>query len=91
MKKSPSMARALRIIKSHAIMSATHFGQTMWPTSPSWHRISKSGHGVTRGAGIRLAAGAYLAKLQKKGYISNIYPLMLTKVGEAVLGELEAT
>ncbi len=52
-------------------MAAREFALKMWPKS-NMHTTSKNqGNGATRGKAAWLCGGSYLAKLQKKGLVSN--------------------
>ena len=61
--------RALKIIENHPRINASGFANRYWPDSPGHKTVKNGGHGAQRGKGMWLAAGSYLAKLHKKGYL----------------------
>ena len=108
--------RALRIVRDFAKrqeskgrkwpwsgISASWFGDEMWPDSPAKMRSYNIGaHGATRGKGLWLCAGSYLRKLEARGLVSSemgryydgtysyTYHWHLTEEGKAVLKEEKA-
>ena len=65
---TPAERRALEILRDHGRMRPGEFALVMWPDAEGWKRSGKCGNnGSTKGVGMRLAGGAYLGKLQKKG------------------------
>lgn len=65
----PTKLDALRIIANKSPITATEFAELMWPDSEGWNRVKNCGNGATRGRGMVLAGGSYLAKLKKQGLI----------------------
>ena len=61
--------RALTIIAAVEEIRPARFAEWMWPNSPGWTRVAKCGHGSHRGGGMYLAAGGYLGKLRRKGWL----------------------
>ncbi|KKK91462.1 hypothetical protein LCGC14_2712770, partial [marine sediment metagenome] len=55
-------------------LTPTQFAEKMWPHSPGWLRIVKSGNNsVVRGRGMPKAGGSYLGKLRKRGLVTEHY------------------
>ena len=90
---------ALHIVALNGPIRPSRFADKMWPDSPA-HQISyKCGAwGSTRGRGLVLSAGSYLAKLRKRGWVKEQYYFfgdkdyrnqgnVLTKEGEQVYKE----
>lgn len=74
--------RALLLINNHPdIAGPRDFGRLMWPDHPGWKRLGKSGHGVAHGVGLRLAAGGFLGRLAKRGFVTPLPPYRLTAKG----------
>lgn len=89
-------AKALQIIRDHNITMPSQFGRLLWPDDPGWKRLGKAGpNGVAHGTGMRLASGAYLGKLERRGLIRRRYsidenrPYALTDAGTTALNEWE--
>lgn len=88
-----TQARALSIIKNDEPRRPAEFARLMWPDAEAWVRPAKCGqYGVSRGGGMRMAGGAYLAKLRKAGLITSPpsgsgYRYMLTPDGQRLLAE----
>jgi len=62
----------LTILRKHGQLSATRFAELNWPKSECWQKSYKCGkNGSRRGTGMWLAAGSYLAKLAKAGYVNR--------------------
>lgn len=62
--------RALEIVRDHGPIYPSEFGKRMWPDHDGHRRYVRCGpNGVTRGGGMRLAAGGFLGKLAAKGWI----------------------
>lgn len=62
--------RALEIFSEHGPLMPKDFAKKMWPDSDGWHRHAKCGpHGVHRGGGMYIAAGGYIGKLCRKGWV----------------------
>lgn len=85
--KSPTI-KALEIIRDNEIETPRDFAHLMWVDSPCWSRVYNTGYGATRGKGMWLTAGSFLAKLRNRGLIiisrefrSNRIALCLTKQG----------
>jgi hypothetical protein len=74
MKLTEAQAKALTILKDARYdkgMSCRWFALLMWPDS-NMHTTSKNtGNGSCAGKAAWLCAGSYLAKLRKKGWVSN--------------------
>ena len=69
-----SQRRALEIVRDHGPIKPREFSEKMWPESPGHQRYSKCGpSGVTRGGGMNLAAGGYLGRLRKRGWVKSEY------------------
>lgn len=67
-------ARALRIVQEHGAITPGFFADYMWPESEGHiRRVSNVGRGATRGVGHWRAAGAYLSRLTKRGWLSRRY------------------
>jgi len=90
--------KALKVLREHGPMMPSEFARKMWPDAEGWNRPCKCGpSGTTRGAGMRLAGGAALGKLRKRGWVGlslrwgvrNEY--VLTSEGRRVLEEEEAS
>lgn len=86
-----SLIKALLIIKNHKPNRPVEFARLMWPDSECWLNSVKCGkNGTSVGGGMNLAAGGYLRKLQKTGYLQirhtkfgNLY--FLTEKSERLL------
>lgn len=66
--------RALCILRAWPEgITAKWFASKMWPDSPNWKKHYRVGHGTTIGAGMWMAGGSYLRKLQKKGFVYREY------------------
>jgi len=64
--------RALRILFEHrGGIKPRDFGELMWPESLAKERSYNIGNGATKGVGLWLAAGSYLAKLMKLGLVTH--------------------
>lgn len=61
--------KALQILSDKPYLTAKWFAQEMWPDSEKWKRSHNTGNGGCRGKGMWLAAGSFLAKLQKQGLV----------------------
>ena len=68
--------KALQIVAQHAPIHPKQFAEVMWPDSPCWRHSCRVGHGASRGAGMSLAAGGYLGKLARKGWIIMRYQFL---------------
>ena len=65
-----TQTKALQIIRDHAPIRPGRFADLMWPNSPAHTRSYNCGpYGATRGSGLVLSAGSYLAKLARAGLI----------------------
>lgn len=61
---------ALAVLRDNPGVSPQEFAVLFWPESPGFMRYSKCGsHGSTRGGGMRLSAGGYLARLKNRGLV----------------------
>jgi len=71
MNPTPTAIRALKIIRDHGPIRPREFGEKLWGKEhPGWRRVSKAGpSGSTRGGGMNLAAGGYIGKLFKAGWV----------------------
>lgn len=47
------------------------FARAMWPDSPGWTRQAGGSHHSHQGGGMYTTGGAYLGKLQRKGWTRN--------------------
>ena len=86
--------KALTIIRDHKVGYPRQFGELLWGRDhPGWRRISKAGPcGSTVGGGMNLAAGGYLGKLWKKGWIRPPFRAGQSyRLTEAGRQELEAS
>lgn len=71
---SEAQKKALEIIRDHGPIRPREFARKMWPDSEGWRRSSRAGlYGSSRGGGMNLAAGGYLGKLARKGWIVMLY------------------
>ena len=62
---------ALQILAEHDQgLTAANFARLRWKDSIAWKRSYNTGNGATRGKGMWLSAGSYLAKLKKRGLVS---------------------
>jgi hypothetical protein len=66
---SDKTKKALQILADNPGLTASGFASLMWPDSDGWRRVKNTGHGATRGKGMWLSAGGYLAKLRKIGLV----------------------
>lgn len=96
MTATASQLRALTILAAHGPLRPREFAQSMWPRSPGWKSSARCGaHGSHRGGGMYLAAGGFLGKLAKRGWVRRDYRFMhgsaiddgyrLTDLGRQVL------
>lgn len=87
--------KGLRIIEKEHLSSVRQFGRLMWPDSPHWNEVYKSGRGSVWGRGMCLAAGSFLAKLWHADLIDmgamifEYKPMVLTDKGKRVLAEVQ--
>ena len=88
--------RALEIVAEHGPIRPAQFADRMWPDSPGWQRSYKCGPwGASRGIAMARTGGAYLGKLQRRGWIHQPWHEMpwgyqpegysLTEEGQIVL------
>lgn len=85
--------KALNIIKNFVDkygrgITASEFAKEMWKNSKCWSRVYNQGHGATKGKGMWLSAGSYLAKLKYADFVySDILGctriFYLTSLGES--------
>jgi hypothetical protein len=68
---SEAAYRALVIVRDNSGITAGNFGWRMWPENPGWRRMSNVGHGSAAGVGMCRAAGCFLGKLRRAGYIET--------------------
>lgn len=74
MKPSKRTIEALLILRDKKPQSFAEFAQLFWPDNFMHRRHTNCGtHGSRRGAGAWLAAGSYIAKLEKKGLVQKCY------------------
>ena len=93
MKASPSVLRALAIVRDHGgALKPQAFARHYFPYDhPGWSRHTRCGHGTTVGGGLRLWAGGFLGKLEHAGLIERGYGrdtrgrVWLTEAGLAML------
>lgn len=81
--------KALKTVRDNPGIRAREFGEMLWPDADGHHRRSNGGHGAQRGKGMWLAAGSYLSRLQKAGFVRmfNTWGWKITKKGvEAIYG-----
>ena len=72
--KQQGTIRALMIIRDYKITQAKQFALFMWPDSPAWMRDKSNGNNRSViGGGMPLAAGSFLAKLEKRGLIRTSF------------------
>ena len=65
--------KALRIFAEHGPMMPKVFAEFMWPDSEAWQHQAKCGpRGVHQGGGMYLAAGGYIGKLCKQGWVQPV-------------------
>ncbi len=65
--------KALRIFAEHGPMMPKVFAEYMWPDSEGWNRVAKCGpKGVHPGGGMYMAAGGYIGKLCKQGWVQSV-------------------
>lgn len=67
----------LRETTSHSTINSRRFAELMWPKddpryAANWKRVSKIGHGSTRGVGMWRSGGSYLAWLARNGFVMNM-------------------
>lgn len=80
---------ALKVLDRHGPVSCPAFAAIMWPNSPDWGVLHNVGRGGSaRSTQIVRSAGAYLAKLGKRGwvyrnFVTNEYSI--TAAGTAAL------
>ena len=67
------------------------FAKLAWPSSPKWETLRRCGKsGVHKGMGMYVAAGQYLGRLAKKGYLEKdkkTGKYMITEAGANFLEE----
>lgn len=66
---SEKTKKALRILIDNPDIAAMKFAELMWGDSKKWNKSYNTGNGATRGKGMWLCAGSYLAKLQNRGLV----------------------
>lgn len=65
---TPSMTKALTILRDHGPIKPREFARLMWPDSPAWKLPAKAGpKGTHKGGGMYTAAGGYLGRLHRAG------------------------
>lgn len=87
MKPSKRTIEALLILRDKKPQSFAQFALLFWPDNLMHRRHTNCGtHGSRRGAGAWLAAGSYLGKLERAGFIKKCdYPHQLEQFGIAYL------
>jgi len=72
MKLTKITIKALNILNLEygKAITANEFAKRMWPDSEGWKMVKNTGHGATRGKGMWLAGGSYLAKLRNRGFVT---------------------
>ena len=90
MKISSTTTRALKLIDTHTIDMSGQFARLMWPDAAGWSVCVRTGpNGVSRGRQMKMAGGAYLARLVKAELIrwSMIRPAgyVLTQAGKEAI------
>jgi len=73
MKVTETVLKALEIIDKYGSITPKYFARHMWPDSEGWSHHVKCGNGSHRGGGMYMAAGGYLGKLNKEGWIRMQY------------------
>ena len=68
-KLTKSVLKALLIIRDKKPTRPGEFAYWMWEDYPRWNARTKCGNGVSIGGGMNIAAGGYLGKLKKAGWI----------------------
>lgn len=68
-KFTDQVQKALLIIRDKKPTRPGEFAYWMWEDSPKWNMRTKCGNGVTIGGGMNLAAGGFLGRLKKDGWI----------------------
>ncbi len=76
--------KALKILEENPEISAREFGELMWKDSEAKERIYNIGNGATKGVGLWLCAGSYLAKLVNRKLISHFNNTLLDKGYEEI-------
>lgn len=79
---------ALTILREFPGIRATAFAGKFWPDNDMHTRSKNGGNGNQRGKGAWLAAGSYIARLSKKGWVGHHFGTggyMLTEKGKKEL------
>ena len=90
-------AITLHVAKYHDSISASEFARAMWPDSPGWNRISKSGQsGSTQGKNMPFMAGSHLWRMYRKGLLTPRFHQyqtcwLVSSEGRRRLREIEST
>lgn len=72
MSLTEAQRKALEIIRQHPSIRPADFAERMWPDSDGHQRYHKCGpKGVTRGGMMAVAAGGFLGKLRRAGFIQR--------------------
>ena len=80
-----SQRRALEIIRDNPRIKPRAFAELMWPDSPCWNKRARCGaYGTSVGGGMATAAGGYLGKLRKLGYLDTWGSRVTDKALEAL-------
>lgn len=67
-------AKALDIVAKYPGMNPARFAERMWPNSPGHQRSHKCGaYGSSKGGMMAMAAGGYLSRLERKGWLRGVY------------------
>lgn len=62
---------ALIIIRDNPKIDPRTFAGKFWPDALMHERRSRGGHGAQKGKGAWLAAGSFVAKLEKRGLVTK--------------------
>ncbi len=76
--------KALKIIEKNPKISPRKFGELMWENSEARTRVYNIGNGATRGSGLWLCAGSYLAKLRNRKLVSHFDNTLSNKGHEEI-------
>ena len=82
--------KALKIIDTLELGTASEFARKMWPDSNMHVKVSNQGHGATAGKAAWLCGGSYLGRLAKMGlvrYSTALEKHILTQKGRDLISE----
>lgn len=69
--RTPSMLRAIVLIRDNPSITAKRFGELFWPDHPGHQEIKVNGSGKAKGKGVWRLAGGYLGNLLKKEVVER--------------------